>query len=69
MRIIYDPNTDIMNVIFRDDKIKESDELKEGIVVDYGFDGGVVGFEIFDARKNIAQPNMVSYELKEQQAA
>lgn len=34
MKIIYDPNTDIMNVIFREDKVLESDEVKEYLVID-----------------------------------
>ncbi|MBI5215530.1 MAG: DUF2283 domain-containing protein [Ignavibacteriae bacterium] len=69
MKIIYDPDTDIMNVIFKDDKIKESDEVKEGVIIDYGFDGTIVGFEILDAKRHISQPKMFSYELREKQAA
>lgn len=68
MNIIFDPDTDILNIVFRDDKIKESDEVSEGFIIDYGVDGGIIGFEVFDARKHVTQPNAVSYELKELQA-
>ena len=69
MKIIYDPDTDIMNVIFREETIIESDEVKEGFLIDYGVDGTVVGFEILDARKHMTQPTQVSFELREQKAA
>lgn len=66
MKVIYDEQTDTMNVIFRDDEIKESDEVREGIIVDYGIDDSIVGFEILNAKKHISQPRYVSYELKPQ---
>jgi uncharacterized protein YuzE len=68
MKIIYDPQTDTMNVIFREERIKESDEVKEGVIVDYGFDGNIVGFEVLDATKHITQPNTFTYEVAKQAA-
>lgn len=65
MRIIYDPQTDTMNVIFREEKIKESDEVREGIIVDFGFDGKIVGFEILNASEHLTKPIGVTFELQE----
>jgi len=31
MKVIFDPETDTLSIIFRDDKISESDEIREGI--------------------------------------
>ncbi len=64
MKVIYDPHTDTINVIFRDERIKESDEIREGIVVDFGYDGNIVGFEILNATRHITQPSAMTFELK-----
>ena len=45
--------------------VKESDELREGIIIDYGEDGKVVSIEMFDASENVTEPRGVLYELKE----
>jgi uncharacterized protein YuzE len=34
-----------------DERIKESDEVRPGLIVDFGYDGGVVHFEIMPASK------------------
>jgi uncharacterized protein YuzE len=64
MKVIYDPQTDTMNVIFRDERVKESDEVREGVVVDFGYDGNIVGFEILNAAQHITQPSAMTFELK-----
>jgi uncharacterized protein YuzE len=64
MKIIYDPYTDTMNVILREERIKESEEVKEGVIVDYGYDGNIVGFEILNARQHVAEPRALTFELK-----
>ena len=65
MKVIYDPETDILSLILRDKAIKESDEIREGIIIDYGEDGKVVAMEILDASENIEEPKGIFYELKE----
>ncbi|MEK7251400.1 MAG: DUF2283 domain-containing protein [Bacteroidota bacterium] len=64
MKVIYDPHADTMNVIFREERIKESDEVREGVVVDFGYDGNIVGFEILNATQHVAQPRALTFELK-----
>lgn len=39
MKIIFDPETDTLSLIFRDDRIAESDEVREGMIIDYSKDG------------------------------
>ena len=34
MKVIYGPETDILSLILRDKAIKESDEIREGIIID-----------------------------------
>ena len=65
MKVIYDPETDTLSLILRDSPIKESDELRESIIIDYGEDGKVVSIEMFDASENVTEPRGVLYELKE----
>ena len=38
-----------MVITFREERIKESDELRPGIIVDFGYDGGVVRIEVLNA--------------------
>ncbi len=53
MRLIYDPETDTLSLILREGKVAESDELREGIIVDYGADGRIVSLEVLDASENV----------------
>ena len=63
MKVIYDPETDTLNFILRDAKIKESDEVKEGVIVDYDKKGKVVSIEVLNASKHTEKPLEVSYEI------
>jgi len=65
MKAIFDPQTDSMSLIFREDEIVDSDELREGIIIDYIKDGKIVSMEIFDASEQITEPERVFYELKD----
>ena len=49
--------------VFSDKKIKESDEDKPGIILDYDKDGSIVGIEILDASKKMKFPAKVEYEV------
>lgn len=64
MRVIFDTETDTLSLIFREDKIAESDEVREGIIIDYSKDGKIVSIEILDASDQISEPQGILYELK-----
>lgn len=49
MKIIYDKETDSLTITLRGDLVKESDEIRPGVIADFGYDGGVVGFEIMQS--------------------
>ena len=68
MKVIYDPKTDTLNLILRESKIAESDELREGVIVDYDYEGKIVSIEILDASEHVAEPKTILYELKETKA-
>ena len=64
MKVIYDSDTDTLSIIFREDKISESDEVREGIIIDYSKEGKIVSMEIMDASDQISEPQGILYELK-----
>ena len=42
MKIMYDPETDSLTITLREERIKESDEVRPGIIADFGYDGEIV---------------------------
>ena len=69
MRVIFDPETDTLSLILREDKIAESDEIREGVIIDYSADGRIVSMEILDASEQILEPQGILYELKSKEKA
>ncbi|MBI2578174.1 MAG: DUF2283 domain-containing protein [Candidatus Aenigmarchaeota archaeon] len=63
MKVLYDPETDTLNFILRDAEIEESDEVKEGVIVDYDKHGKIVSIEVLKASKHTKKPLEVSYEV------
>ncbi|MBU0693743.1 MAG: DUF2283 domain-containing protein [Candidatus Omnitrophica bacterium] len=49
MKMNYDPKADALYIKLRDASIEESDEVSEGIIVDYDDKGKAVGIEFLDA--------------------
>jgi uncharacterized protein YuzE len=43
MKAEYDKETDTLTITLRDACVKESDEIRPGVIADFGYDGGVVG--------------------------
>ena len=63
MKVIYDPETDIVRVLFGSASNDESDEDKPGIILDYDKDGNIVGLEILDASKRMENPRSLEYAV------
>ena len=66
MKVIYDPDTDTLTLLFRDEPVAESDELREGLIIDYGCDGRIVSVEVLDASEHVTEPQSIAYELRGQ---
>ncbi|MEW5706360.1 MAG: DUF2283 domain-containing protein [Actinomycetota bacterium] len=64
MKVIFDSEADTLSIILRDEEIAESDEIKEGVIIDYSREGKIVSIEIVDASEQITGPKGISYELK-----
>jgi uncharacterized protein YuzE len=53
MRTSYDPAMDALYVRFADAPIVESEEVAEGVILDFDADGKIVAFEFLDTRKHL----------------
>jgi len=64
MKVVYDPESDTLIFLFRDEPVAESDELREGLIIDYSADGKVVSVEVLDASEHVTEPQSIAYELR-----
>ncbi len=53
MKIKYDKASNTVTLIFREARIKESDEIRPNVIADFGYDDKLVRLEILDARSLI----------------
>lgn len=65
MRVVYDKETDSLVITLRDDRIKESDEVRPGVIADFGYDGGIVRFEIMQASRVVGNTQEMQFEVSE----
>ena len=64
MKVIYDPETDTLDLVFRDEAVAESDEVREGIIVDFDRDGRLVSIEVLNASEHVHEPQTMVYQAK-----
>ena len=65
MKVTYDHETDSLTITLRDERIKESDEVRPGVVADFGYDGGVVRFEIMQASRVVKNAREIQFAVSE----
>ena len=63
MKVTYDPEVDVLRILFSSAAIEESDEDKPGVILDYDKAGNVVGLEILNASKRVENPKSVEYAV------
>ena len=63
MKINYDPETDSLVISLRDERIKESDEIRPGVIADFGYDGGIVRFEILQASRVVQNTREILFAI------
>ena len=54
MKTTYDAETDALYVRFADSPVLESEEVADGVVLDFDAEGRIVAFELLEARKHLA---------------
>ena len=65
MKVTYDQETDTMTITLREERIKESDEVRPGVIADFGYDGGIVRFEILGASKVVQNIREMQFAVVE----
>ena len=59
MRICYDEKMDALYIRLKESHYEESDEIKDGVILDYDKNGNIIGIEILDASAYM-QPSELS---------
>jgi uncharacterized protein YuzE len=62
MKVIYDPEVDVLRIFFSSSPIEESDEDKPGVIIDYD-EGNIIGLEILDASNRMENPRSVEFAV------
>ena len=63
MKVTYDPEVDVLRVLFGNGPVEESDENKPGVIIDYDVAGNIVGLEILNASHRVENPRAVEYAV------
>ncbi len=63
MKVTYDPETDVLRILFKGSAIEESDEDKPGVIIDYDANGDIVGIEVLDASGRVENPRSLEYAV------
>lgn len=64
MKATYDPKTDTLTVLLREDvPVAQSDEDKPGVILDYDADGNLLAIEVLDASKRVTNIQKMQFEV------
>ena len=63
MRVQYDPSADAMYIRLAGGTVADSDEVREGVVLDYAAAGKVLGIELLDVSKRADNPREMAFEM------
>jgi uncharacterized protein YuzE len=63
MRIIYDPDKDIMQIALNSREVVETAQVSPNLVLDYDDDGLVIGLELRRASTRIDNPMGVAFAI------
>ena len=63
MKATYDAKTDTLSLELKPGPIAESDEDKPGVILDYDADGNLVGIEVLDASRRVADARTMEFQV------
>lgn len=63
MKVVYDPDKNVMQIAFNDSPIAETAQVTPNLILDYDEDGYVIGLELRNASKRIANPYAIAYAV------
>ncbi|PSN19138.1 hypothetical protein C7271_08845 [filamentous cyanobacterium CCP5] len=62
MKIVYDPDADILQISLKAGVVEETTQVAPGLILDYDDEGQLAGIEIQQASKQVQNPHAVDYE-------
>ena len=62
-RVTYDRETDTLVIVLRDQRIGGSDEIKPGVIADFGYGGSVARFEVLRASQVVEKTNAMQFAV------
>ena len=65
MKAKYDARTDSLTLLFSNAAVAESDEDKPGVILDYDAAGNLVGLEVLDASRRVAEARTFEFQVAE----
>ena len=63
MKLRYDKKVDALRITLSSNPIEDSDEVKDGIIVDYDEKGKVVAIEILDVSDRVTNPSRFNLDI------
>ncbi|MEL6385323.1 MAG: DUF2283 domain-containing protein [Cyanobacteria bacterium J06626_18] len=63
MKVVYDPDQDILQIALVATVIEETAQIAPGLVLDYDEDGQVIGLEIRKASTKMDSPYAISFNV------
>ncbi|MBU1685674.1 DUF2283 domain-containing protein [Patescibacteria group bacterium] len=64
MRINYDEVDDAMYIRFSEGEYYQSDEVKEGVILDFDKEGKIIALELLDVSKRLPKTSMDSINFE-----
>ena len=55
--------TDTLVITLRSQRIRESDEIRPGVIADFGYDGGLVRIEVLRLSQVVEQTNEMQFAV------
>jgi uncharacterized protein YuzE len=65
MKVIYDPDKDILQISFSETTVEETTKITPELVLDYDKDGDLIGLEIRKASTKVENPYAIAYVVGE----
>ena len=65
MKAIFNIKIDTLTLRLKGGPVAESDEQKPGVILDYDADGNLIGLEVLDASKKMANARSLEFQVAE----
>ena len=65
MKAKYDSKTDTLTLELKPGPVAESDEDKPGVILDYDAEGNLIGIEVLDASRRVAEARTMQFQVAE----